>query len=260
MKKDKPFYILILLLVIFAIATPLYIRPLIYKLSDSGDNILQTLLFFIFYRSVITSAFIIYSLRHGYKVKLFKRQEIKSQGWIIAVPCLLLIIGLLAKDFHQYDIQTVFSFVILMVIISLFEEYIFRGIILATFLCKNTSKVKAIIGSSLIFALLHYSNLLKDGQSFAGITSQVLLAFTIGNYFGSLYVRTGAIAASTILHSLFNIAFLDMRGFKSGHDTVANQSTGSNPFLTLILFALITLAGLIPIYRMKGPTAKNNTI
>jgi uncharacterized protein len=94
----------------------------------------------------------------------------------------------------------IFSFILLVIAAPLFEELIFRGIILEGML-KNYSPVKAILLSSVLFAVVH----LNPWQFVAG--------FIIGIFAGWLYYKTRSIAFPLIIHASANLFAYSMRVF-----------------------------------------------
>ena len=77
---------------------------------------------------------------------------------------------------------------ILISIPSVFEEVAFRGIVLTVFLSKYSER-KSIIFSSLGFGLMHLLNL-TNGADLVWVMGQVVWAFTIGLFYGYVFVRT----------------------------------------------------------------------
>ncbi len=75
------------------------------------------------------------------------------------------------------------------------EELIYRGVIM-DFLEKWTGKAMAIPVSALLFSLAHIPINIVD----------FMLVFVVGTCFGILYAITGNLIASTIAHSISNIA------------------------------------------------------
>jgi uncharacterized protein len=91
----------------------------------------------------------------------------------------------------------------------IYEELFFRGF-LFPLLAKTFGAAGGIFLSALPFALLH-------GAQNQWAWQQVTLVGVAGAVFGFVRSRTGSTAASTILHSCFNltqfVAFLALRGF-----------------------------------------------
>jgi membrane protease YdiL (CAAX protease family) len=95
-----------------------------------------------------------------------------------------LMIKMVSKD--------IYSFVTIVMIAPIFEELIFRGIILDGFL-KVYSPKKSIIWSSVLFALIHLN------------PWQAIGAFLIGLFIGWVYYRTQSIIPCILIHFTNNL-------------------------------------------------------
>jgi len=97
------------------------------------------------------------------------------------------------------------SFSILDINMGVFEEIMFRGIILTIFL-NYFSEKKALIYTSVLFGLVHYANLLNgvNYEMFIYTTVQVIWAIGMGFLWGYLVLKTNSIFPGIILHYLSN--------------------------------------------------------
>jgi membrane protease YdiL (CAAX protease family) len=77
---------------------------------------------------------------------------------------------------------------LLITIPSMFEELVFRGIVLTTFLNRYSTR-NAIIFSSLGFGLMHLLNL-ANGRDLVWVLGQVAWAFCLGLFYGYIFVST----------------------------------------------------------------------
>lgn len=117
---------------------------------------------------------------------------------------------------------------------SMFEELVFRGIVLTTFLNKY-SRNKAIAFSSLGFGLMHLLNLAM-GREPVWVLGQVVWAFLIGLFYGYVFVRTSSLLPPMIVHYLGN-AFI-------GSLTAYLQARA--PLGIEVLYGVIFSLGLVP--------------
>jgi len=85
---------------------------------------------------------------------------------------------------------------------SMFEELVNRGVLLTTFRNKY-SDWEAIIFSALGFGLIHLLNLVM-GRELVWVFGQVVWSFLIGLFYGYVFVRTGSLLPSMIVHYLGN--------------------------------------------------------
>ncbi len=86
---------------------------------------------------------------------------------------------------------------------SIFEEVIFRGILITLFLSKY-SKLKAILFSSLGFALVHIFNL-AGGSEPIWVSGQMLWSFMLGIFYGYLFIQTGSLIPCMLFHYISNV-------------------------------------------------------
>jgi membrane protease YdiL (CAAX protease family) len=121
---------------------------------------------------------------------------------------------------------------------SSFEEVVFRGVVLTVFLHKYSDR-QAIIFSSLGFGLIHLLNL-AIGREFVWVLGQVLWAFTIGLFYGYVYVRTRSLLPSMIVHYLGNVFIGSLTGYLQRMAPVEMQA----------LYGVIFSLGIVPTVLM----------
>jgi membrane protease YdiL (CAAX protease family) len=81
---------------------------------------------------------------------------------------------------------------------GLYEELIYRGLVISQLRLVTSHDSFSIVLSSLIFALIHWS---------LGITI-VTLAFIVGLFWGSIYIKNGRLLPLMIAHFLFDFVTL----------------------------------------------------
>jgi len=86
--------------------------------------------------------------------------------------------------------------------VGLFEESLCRGWLFARF--ERINQRAALIGSSLIFGLLHLINLASGVQN-RYVFAQVFVAMTMGYLFAALMLYTGTIWVGVVLHALMDL-------------------------------------------------------
>lgn len=101
----------------------------------------------------------------------------------------------------------------------------------------------AVILSSVIFGLIHYFNLL--GQEFSMTTVQVLSAFSIGMFFCVVYLYTGQLWITMLMHF-----FIDWTSFTVSGTAVMAGKTNAMDWITLVI-QMIVLIG-ISVWMMYG--------
>ena len=121
---------------------------------------------------------------------------------------------------------------------GIYEEMLFRGLII-TLLLKKYSELKSIIISAILFGLLHILNLFNVGNSITTADlffsfGNVIWAFIIGLFYGFTFVKTKSVIPGIIVHYLGN-TLLDLWVF------MPNVSVEIEVF-----FGIIFNEGIIP--------------
>ncbi|WP_162149731.1 CPBP family glutamic-type intramembrane protease [Lactobacillus hamsteri] len=80
-------------------------------------------------------------------------------------------------------------------------RYVFILTLLVMFKNKHWQLEFTILGSSLIFALFHLSNIFSKGRTIEDVAYQILYAFGIGCLLGTLYLLTGKLWLSMLIHA-----------------------------------------------------------
>jgi membrane protease YdiL (CAAX protease family) len=117
---------------------------------------------------------------------------------------------------------------------SMLEEIAFRGIVLTTFLNKYSER-KSIIFSSLGFGLIHLLNL-TIGRELIWVLGQIVWAFSIGLFYGYIFVKTKSLLPSMIVHYLGNIFIGSLTGYLQNHASIELQA----------LYGVILSLGIVP--------------
>jgi hypothetical protein len=141
-----------------------------------------------------------------------------------------------------------FSFIAIVIAAPIFEELIFRGIILDGLLRKY-SPLKSIIISSLLFGLVHL-----NPWQFVG-------AFILGLFSSWVYYKTGKLTLSVIVHLVNNlIAFVGMLFSDSAsYDKSLSEFYGGLTAMVLIILAAVTIF-TVSVYLMRKTLNNSNKI
>ena len=127
---------------------------------------------------------------------------------------------------------------ILLSIPSIFEEIAFRGIVLTVFLSKYSER-KSIIFSSLGFAFIHLFGM-AFGSDPVWTLMQTVWAFTIGLFYGYIFVRTRSLLPPMIVHYLGNVFISTLTGYIQNRASIEIQA----------LYGVIFSLGVIPVTIM----------
>lgn len=117
---------------------------------------------------------------------------------------------------------------------SIFEEAVFRGIVLTVFLGKVAER-KAIIFSSLGFGLMHLLNL-AGGRELVLVLGQVVWASILGLFYGYIFVRTRSLLPPMIVHYLGNVFIGSLTGYMQSRASIEMQA----------LYGIIFSLGIVP--------------
>lgn len=121
--------------------------------------------------------------------------------WIIAPMIVPILLYILVFGPKVNKPLLIFFYGWLTIFVGFSEESLFRGVILTTL--KRYGTIIAVLFSSLLFSLVHITNLMA-GFSLNYILTQLYVAFSLGVLFAALRIRTGTIWLVILLHSLID--------------------------------------------------------
>lgn len=110
--------------------------------------------------------------------------------------------------------------------IGLVEEALNRRLILGS-LASVTAKDTALVISAVVFSLSHCINFITTPDRVFATFAQLIYAFIAGMFFGAVYLRSGSLAAVTVLHAVFNFVSLVWMPFSS--EASLKQATDIEP-------------------------------
>ena len=130
---------------------------------------------------------------------------------------------------------------------GLFEEVLFRGLVLLVLLkvMGQTKKgvVKAVIISSVIFGVVHLANLVV--ADVLPVVTQVFYASAVGVLFAALYLRTKTLWIPIIYHGFVNVS-LQIWSALIDPNAMPQENGGGGLNVIVLLVAIVYLvAGLI---------------
>jgi membrane protease YdiL (CAAX protease family) len=138
-----------------------------------------------------------------------------------------------------------------------FEEVLCRGIVM-NLIFKNFGRStrkdiwRAVLLSSLIFSICHYSNMFDGDANFFKCTGQVLFTFGFGAVLGAVYARCHNIWAPIFLHGFWDFANMASKGF-FGIGKLLDLST-DEPMTIQYISAILTV-GLVFLAILCGISA-----
>ena len=228
---------------------PVIVRKLLFAMgiTISSDNLTHKYLMGIFVR-VLGVLIAIYIIK---KEKLIKAFSYKITPKTLLIGFVFYIyIGMNIEMVSLVDVSLIN--IVLMIIdalfVGIFEELLFRGLLLLLFLreYKEGGKYYPVIVSSMIFGIVHLLNLFTNPDEIE-VFIQVVYAFMIAVFFSGVFIRTRYnILYVIILHALYDIA-AGFGDFKLKSATKNAEITG---FISIIImFMPLFLYGLFLIRK-----------
>jgi membrane protease YdiL (CAAX protease family) len=104
-----------------------------------------------------------------------------------------------------------------------------------TVFMSKYSERKSIVFSSLGFGLMHLLNL-AVGRELVWVLGQVVWAFTIGLFYGYVFIRTRSLLPSMIVHYLGNVFIGSLTGYLQARASIEIQ----------VLYGVIFSLGVVP--------------
>lgn len=196
---------------------------------------------------------LVWQFNFGFTIKKWAIPIVATTSMLATVVGNIVASKSLDTIFHQLPIGQIFVALIVSLvsslIIGLFEETIFRGVIFNyfshVFRKSNYQFLYSALLSSLIFGLIHLDNTLYGGQNLAYTLYQVIYAAAMGFLFAAVYVKTKSIIVPIILHAL--IDWSDLFFNLSGEPDMS----GANwlPISVTLTLTVLYIASDIIIYR-----------
>ena len=240
-KNNPSLFILCMLILVFLIGK-IPIKENI-GLSEFTSEKLEKI---ILYSAIVALSVIIinrFRIPHSY----FHAIELKKYLYYLPVIlCIYLYTGGFG-DINTVDSSTIYSWKGILLGMStlssgMFEEVLFRGLILGVLLNRyHNSKhgiVKSVIISCLIFGLIHIVNIWTKDQSLRGTFNQVYAAFSLGILYSAVYLKTKSLIILGGLHTVHN--FLGSLPELTNSAIIIN-STGNKTVFEILLSSILVL-------------------
>ncbi|MFC6175651.1 CPBP family intramembrane glutamic endopeptidase [Companilactobacillus huachuanensis] len=170
------------------------------------------------------------------KIHWFNSHKASAQ-LATAVPAIIIVALLDSPMLAVPDFKVKFEVIIICLLVGLAEEYIFRGVLIGLFLkLTHNNALGAVIGSSIMFGLIHMMNL--KALPIGYVSAQVIFAAAIGILFGTIYIKTHNLSIVIALHALRDMfpMFSDKMVAQMSHTTFSMAS-----LYVTVVFLLIAL-------------------
>lgn len=170
-----------------------------------------------------------------------------SLGEMLKVNSLPLILGTLfifaISATAKFSMNKLIYTFILALVVAIFEEYLFRGILLNSLLAvsqqKYTDYFKAVLFVSLLFGMTHVVNLAE--QTLTATLLQMLNAFVLGILLAALYLRTGKLGWPIFYHFMLDFTGILFNGIVTQTPTAASLPASLGMMLLYLLTGLFLL-------------------
>lgn len=167
--------------------------------------------------------------------------------WYVIAPALitltLLAFGVFQATKSEMDLSALWtsgllqSILLLVIFVGIFEEILFRGVLLHGLECR-VGPVAALFMSSFVFGAMHYVNWI-NGQNLEATHQQVLHAGLSGILYGALTLRMRSIWPAVLLHALWDFSVTVNGALMGGMFGAPTDDTTASDFNTMILSFLI---------------------
>ncbi|MGW6540121.1 CPBP family intramembrane glutamic endopeptidase [Streptomyces sp. NPDC055051] len=188
----------------------------------------------------------------GWTRSVFGRRADRGPRWMWLAPTVvwLAILGHVGTTgWSAWSAGQIAALALAGLCIGLAEELLTRGLVVKVLRDARHSERYVMIGSSLLFALLHLSNLLS-GMRPSTVAATVVYTFGFGTCMYLTMRVTGTIWAAIALHALTDpMTFLATGGID---EAVSPQSGGVWSLLTVGSTVLMVLLALAAVFLVKG--------
>ena len=258
---------------------------LIFVIFEAFTKILGVVIASKLYSSLLNGKYIIYAVSEFVvfvfaivlliirkKWYIFKEKKINfGESIKLCLPILVLSVIIALANATELigtdvNVNNLMSLVIYVVLIGLFEEIFFRGIIENELLEKYSSNKKeiliSIIISGVVFGAVHLTNLLA-GQDLLKTMMQFVQTTAIGILFGMVYYKTRNIWAMIFLHSFYDFSVLLSEvnlATDCGYASNVPISITAASMVASIILSLIYLLYSASIFEEKKTKIYNNSI
>ena len=240
---------------------------LIFVLFELFTRTIGSLLASTVYSSLLHGKYVVYSVSEFVvclcavillfirkKLYIFKKNKVSFKDSLkLCLPVVILSLLVFLANFTELvisdiNINNLLSLIVYTILIGLFEEIFFRGII-ENELLENYSSTKkevliSIIISGSIFGAVHLTNLLV-GQDLLTTLMQFVQTTAIGILFGTIYYKTKNIWSLVFLHGFYDFAVL-----LSEANLVTSCGYVENVPISLTIYSLVSSLILSLIYLL----------
>lgn len=236
MEKDRQIYkndfshIVYAVIYMAIMAAGMYVSYHVFGYDYDNPKIDTVLIYFEFPMSVYAICVYI----KNYKGTSFNKLKMTFSFVMFSVLMILLMVFYLIQGTYKQESQYFIYVVITTIFVAFSEEVMYRGIVLSGFLKKYTI-VKAIVYSSILFALLHTVNIL-GGESIKSMLIQLANTFILGIVLACFRVKNKNIIPLILYHFIWDIILI------------------SSPFVERYLLLITAIVGVSIVFAILLPS------
>lgn len=263
-KKSIFIYFIKMLIVFVLIDSIITILPGFISNNITYNKYGTELLLEIIYAALVLIVMLLFKNSYVFTDKKQKFFKSITYGFPMLIIAGISLIGSLSS-LDGFNLGNFINLLLLTIFIGIAEEFLCRGWLQNEFIERygDTKKhiILSILFSSLIFGLIHLSNIIAGQDVFTTII-QVIQATSAGLLLGSVYYKTKNIWAVIFLHSIYDFSLMlgDMNLIKDC--TFNTPTTGIivyNTFSTLVLSA-INIVGALLVFKRTNLKDKTKVI
>ncbi|PRY20113.1 membrane protease YdiL (CAAX protease family) [Aliiruegeria haliotis] len=183
-----------------------------------------------------------------------------SGFWYVLVPTMITLVmfgaAVLIASQGEADFSALISsglpqsILLLVLFVGVFEEVLFRGILLHGFELR-IGPVAALFASSFVFGISHYVNWI-NGQSLAATHPQVIHAGLSGILYGAIALRTRSVWPGVLLHALWDFVVTMNHALIGDTFGTAADPTTSGAFVQVFGFLLRHFEPILGLIALAG--------
>lgn len=177
-------------------------------------------------------------INYDLKIRLAETLRVNSLPLILGAFFILAIIAA-----AKFSVSKLIYTFILALVVAIFEEFFFRGILLNNFIAgghrKYADYFKAILFVSFLFGMTHLVNLVE--QTLVATLLQMLNAFVLGILLAALYLRTGRLSWPIFYHFILDFTGILFNGIVTQTPTTASLPASLGMMLLYLLTGLFLL-------------------
>lgn len=209
------------------------------KYTDIAKNTNNILKGIVYPVGICTAILTIFALYSGWLPSVLSYSP-RINIWILWIIPIVLVIGILARlSYIQSSHLSKKGILMLLIgtaLVGFSEELLVRGIVVSLLQKSGLSVLLVGLVSSLMFGILHFSNILL-GQSIRNTFSQVVFTSLMGLNFFVIYIISGTLWLPIVLHALYDFSLLLTRPSRKDSNTLRSS----------VNLATIVLMNLTPV-------------